>query len=170
MFDPPISVISLNQCDFTSHLDLPVPADPPGELVGSGLVWCQIGDRVDGFGAPLACPAGADRTGLAHDLDCLASLRELDPGRDGDDLEGADLSAAVHGRGGAVGDLDRPPRERGELAAQPGLVALDRQHPVRTAGGEGLDVLALGVQRVRGDNDAGEVDAGQGVQQRTERG
>ena len=38
MFDPPISVISLNQCDFTSHLDLPVPADPGGEFVGVGLV------------------------------------------------------------------------------------------------------------------------------------
>ena len=42
-------------------LDLPVPADPGGELVGSGLVRGQVGDRVDGLGAPLA--ARPARTG-----------------------------------------------------------------------------------------------------------
>src|SRR3954453_15651845 len=55
---PSISVISLPQCDFMSHLDLPVPADPGGELVGRGLVRGQVGDGVDGLGVPAALAAG----------------------------------------------------------------------------------------------------------------
>ena len=33
-------------------LDLPVPADPDGELGGANLVRAQVGGRVDGLGAP----------------------------------------------------------------------------------------------------------------------
>ena len=71
------------------------------------------------------------------------------------------LDAAV-----AFGDV--APRELRELAAQPGLVALHRQHPVRAAGVQVGDVVALGVQRVGGDHHAGQVDAGHGVEQRGE--
>lgn len=107
-------------------LDLPVPADPGGELGGAGLVGGQVGDGVDGLGAPAAVFAGPgrDRAGAAGELDGLGGVRELDPGRDGDDLECADLAAPVPGFGAAVCGLDIAPRELGELAAQPGLVAL----------------------------------------------
>jgi len=60
-------------------------------------------------------------------------------------LQRADLAAPVRGGGAAVRGLDLPPREPGELAAQPGLVSLHRELP-------------------------GEVDAAQGVEQRRERG
>src|SRR4029079_19694224 len=74
-------------------LDLPVPADPGGEFGGAGLVVRQVGGRVNGLGAPPALlpGPGVDRAGLANDLDGLDGVRELDPGCDGDDLEGADL-------------------------------------------------------------------------------
>jgi hypothetical protein len=69
--------------------------------------------------------------------------------------------ASVAGLGAAMGFADLPPRQLGELAAQPGLVALHRQHPVRAAGVQIGDVFALGVQRVRGDHHTGQVDIGQ---------
>jgi hypothetical protein len=59
ILDPPFRLSHSRQCDLMSHLDLPVPADPRGEFVCSGLVWGQVGDRVDGLGAPPALPAGA---------------------------------------------------------------------------------------------------------------
>src|SRR4051795_2899008 len=61
-------------------LDLPVPADPGGELVGAGLMRVQVGDRVDGLGAPAALlpGPGGDGPGAAGDLDGLAGVRELD--------------------------------------------------------------------------------------------
>ena len=56
---------------FSFAIWSPVPADPGGELVGSGLVWGQVGDRVDGLGVPLARASGVDRAGAAGDLDGL---------------------------------------------------------------------------------------------------
>src|SRR3954447_13096387 len=50
-------------------LDLPVAAEPPGELGGSGLVRAQVGDRVDGLGVPPA--ASGCRAGAAAELDRL---------------------------------------------------------------------------------------------------
>ncbi len=131
-------------------LDLPVPPDPGGELLGTGLVRGEVGDRVDGLGAPAAAApgAGGDRAGLAGDPDGLGGVRELDPGGDSDDLEGADLPASVRGGGAAVRGVDLPPRERGELSAQPGLVPLDRQNPVRAAFVQVGDVLALCVESI----------------------
>jgi hypothetical protein len=47
----------------------------------------------------------------------LAGVRELDPGRDRDEFEHADLAAAVAGLDAAMTFLDLAPREAGELAA-----------------------------------------------------
>lgn len=80
------------------------------------------------------------------------------------------ISAAVRGGSAAVHGLDLAPRERGELAAQPGLVALHREHPVRAAGVQVIDVVALRVECVGREHHAGEVDAAQRVEQRRERG
>ncbi len=66
--------------------------------------------------------------------------------------------------------LDPAPGQPGELATQPGLAALHRQHPVRAPNPQVGDVLALGVQRIGGDHHTGQIDAGQGVEQRRERG
>jgi hypothetical protein len=139
-------------------LDLPLAADPGRQLIGSGVVRGRIGDRVDGLGAPSPLLPGArrDRAGAAGDLDGLAGVRKLDPRSDRDrsdrdHLEHADLPASVAGLGAAMAFSDLPPRQFGELAAQPGLVALHGQHPVRAARVQLGDVFALGVQRVRGD-------------------
>jgi hypothetical protein len=56
-------------------------------------------------------------------------------------LQGADLPAAVRGLGAAV----------------------------RAAGGEGLDVVALDVEGIGGDHHVGQVERGEGVEQRGER-
>jgi hypothetical protein len=163
-------VASRTQCRAFSICQC--PANPGGKFVGAGLVWGQVGDRVDGLDVP-AAPApgpGRDRPGAADDLDGLAGVGELDPGSDQDDLDAADLAAPVRGLGLAVTGLDLLPGQRGELAPQAGLVALHRQDPVRAAAVQVLDMVALGVQRVCGDHHVGQVDAGQGVEQRCERG
>jgi hypothetical protein len=95
-----------------------MPANPGGELVRTGLVRAQVGDRVDGLGAPLAVTAGG--SGPAGELDGLRGVREGDSRGDGDDLEGANLAAAVAGLDAAVGGLDVAPGQLGELATQPG--------------------------------------------------
>ena len=79
--------------DVVQHLDLPVAADPGSELGRGGLAGVQAGDRVDGDGAPFLLAAqGPDAAGEA---DGLGGVRERDPRRDGGDLQGAVLLAAV---------------------------------------------------------------------------
>src|SRR4051794_36190270 len=56
------------------------------------------------------------------------------------------------------------------LALRGALVALHGQHPVRAVGSEGFDVFALGVQGIGGDHDVGQVERGEGVEQRGETG
>lgn len=101
----PVRTVERSSAKVTSRtrvqrvLDLPVPADPAGELFGTGLVRAQVGDRVDGLGAPSSVSVRARAHGscLAGELRGLAGVRELDPHGDGDDLERADLSASVRG-------------------------------------------------------------------------
>ena len=84
--------------DVVQRLDLPVAADPGGELGGGGLVGVQAGDGVDGDGPPLPAVQGPDPAGEA---DGLGGVREGEPGGDGRGLEGAVLLAAVaRGRAG----------------------------------------------------------------------
>ena len=59
-------------------------------------------------------------------------LVELGAGRDGEDLDRADLPATVAGLDAAMAELDPPPGQPGELATQSGLVALHGQHSART--------------------------------------
>lgn len=102
-------------------LDLPVPTDPGGELGGACLVWGQVGDGVDGLGAP--APATGRWAGAAGDLDGLGCVREGDSvvvGVDGDHLDGADLASAVTALGAAVADRYLPPGQLDELATQCG--------------------------------------------------
>ena len=49
--------------DVVQRFDLPVAADPGGELGGGGLAGVQAGDRVDGDGAPLLRRPGAGSGG-----------------------------------------------------------------------------------------------------------
>ena len=60
-------------------------------------------------------------------------MREVDSGRDRDHFQDADLAASVAGLDAAVALLDRAPGQVGQLTAQPGLVAFDREHPVRAS-------------------------------------
>jgi hypothetical protein len=64
-----------------------------------------------------------------------------------------------------AGDWHVAPGEGGELGVQAGLVALDDQQVVRSAAVQVSGVGALGVQRVGGDDRAGDLDT---VQQRAE--
>jgi hypothetical protein len=81
------------------RLDGPVTAEVVGEVGGAGLVGGQVGDRVDGDGAPAFL---AQAAGAAGDSDGLGGVGERQAG-DGDDLQAADLVAAVTaGRGWRV--------------------------------------------------------------------
>src|SRR5690606_8371231 len=98
-------------------------------------------DSVDGFGGPpfrLVEPAAA-----TLDPDGLRRVREVDPLGEGEDLDGADLAAAVASVFDAVTVRDGSPGQGGQLGVQVGLVAFDGQDPVGAAFGEVVDVIAL---------------------------
>jgi hypothetical protein len=78
-------------------LDVPVPADYLGELVGADVVEAQVGDRVDGLGVP---PSGASRSAAAGELDRQAGMRESDPGADRGEFQRPGLASAVGGLAG----------------------------------------------------------------------
>jgi hypothetical protein len=122
-------------------LDVPVAADLRRELCRSGLVHAQVGDCVDGLGGEAVRLVEA--VSAAADLQSLSGVRELDPGRDGQDLQSADLAAAVPAIGVTGGVRDSLPGQAGELCVQGGLVAFDGQVPVGAAFGEVGDVVAL---------------------------
>jgi hypothetical protein len=82
---------------------------------------------------------------------------KLDPDGDGQDLERADLAAAVTAVVGPVGLGGLPPEQTGHLLVQRRLVAFDGQNPVRAPFGEVGDVVALAVQSVCGDHDTAQV-------------
>ena len=76
---------------------------------------------------------------------------------DGGDLQGPQLDAPVAMVAGAVHHRDLPPRQPGELGVQTGLVGLDDQQVVGAAVDQEAGVVALGVQRVGGDQRTGKV-------------
>ena len=77
----------------------------------------------------------------------------------GRDFQGAPLGAAVAAVVLDIGSRYLAPGQGGELGVQAGLVALDGDQVVRAALNEQvLGVRALGMQRVRGNHRAGEVD------------
>src|SRR5262249_24587808 len=94
-------------------LDLPVAADPGGELAGPGLLGGQAGDHVAGLGTP---PAAAGPAGAAGDLDGLGGVREREPGGDGDSLDDPFLDPAVAAPVGHVADRYVLPGQGPELA------------------------------------------------------
>jgi hypothetical protein len=90
-----------------AHLDGPVALDPGGQFGGVCLLGGQGADRVGGLAALTAFAVGlllvrVDRAGGAGDLDGLRGVREPEPGRDGDDPEGALLDLSVATAGGGV--------------------------------------------------------------------
>jgi hypothetical protein len=105
--------------DVVKHFDLPVAADPAGQLGRGGLGHGQAGDRVDGDGAPLPAGQGPDPAGQA---DGLGGVREGQPGGDGRGLEGAVLLAAVPAATLAVSGRDAAPGQVLELGIQARLV------------------------------------------------
>src|SRR5664279_3689127 len=143
-------------------LDVPVAADDVGDLVGSDLALVQVGDRVDGLGAP---PFAVERSATTCHLDGEAGVREADADTHCGGLHGARFGPSVPLAAGHVDGRDLTPGQRLELRVQLGLVALDDEQVVSIAPGQVVGVLALGVQSVRGDDRVGEVDA---VQQRRE--
>jgi hypothetical protein len=72
--------------DVVQGLDLPVAADPGGELGGGCLVGVQADDRADSDGPP---PPAVQRPDLAGQAEGLGGVREAEPGGDGRGLEGA---------------------------------------------------------------------------------
>jgi hypothetical protein len=125
---------------------------------GACLDGGQVGDGVHDLGAPAPLLQVADP---ASDLQRLRGVREREAGH-GDDLEAAGLHAAVAAVAGAVQDRDLAPGQGAQLGVEGGLVALDREHVVGVfVDDQELGGVALGVQRVGGDDDAGKVEVGQ---------
>jgi hypothetical protein len=138
-------------------LDPPVPAQPAGQLGGAGAAKGQAGDRVGGDGAPAAAARRADAAG---DLDRLGGVGEAQAG-DGGDLQGADLDPPMAIVAGTVHGWDLPPRQPEELGVRGWLVGLDDQQVASAGVDQEGGVVALGVQRVGGDQRTGKVQAGQ---------
>ncbi|MGH3586800.1 MAG: hypothetical protein ACRDQ0_10800, partial [Pseudonocardia sp.] len=65
-------------------LDLPVPPDPGGQFGGPGLVRAQVGDRVDGLGAP---PGAVQWSAFSGHLDGQRRPGKPDPGADRSHLD-----------------------------------------------------------------------------------
>ncbi len=124
-------------------LDRPVAADPGGQLVRFGLVNAQVGDGVGSSGGEAL--RFVEPSSATADLQGLGGVGERDAGREGQDLQGAELAAAVPAVV-VAGGVDVPPGQSGELFLQAGLVAFAGQYPVRAAFGEVGDVVTLAVQ------------------------
>ena len=86
----------------------------------AGPAGGEAGDGVDGFGGGLA---GLVVGAAAFDLDGLGGVREGEAGRDGADLQAADLAAAVTAFVGAV-VRDGPPGQGVDWRCRCRLVAL----------------------------------------------
>ena len=97
---------------------MPVAADPGGQVSGLGLFGGQGADGVDDLAAPAALTV--DRRADAGDLDGLGGVREPEPGRDGDRLDGAVLDPAVAVAGVDVADRDVLPGQRFSVACRVG--------------------------------------------------
>lgn len=91
-------------------------ADPGTVFVGFCLVDLQVGDGVDGLGGEAFRLIEA--ASAASDLQGLGGVREVDAGGDGQELQGADLAAAVLAVVVAVGVRDLPPGQSCELFMQ----------------------------------------------------
>ncbi len=100
--------------EVVQGLDLPVAADPGGELGGGCLAGVQAGDGVDGDGPP---PPAVQRPDLVGEADGLGGVREGEPDGDGRGLEGAVLLAAMAPVVLAGGDRDVPPGQVLDLRA-----------------------------------------------------
>jgi hypothetical protein len=131
--------------DVVEGFNVPVAADVAGELVGAGLGGGEAGDGVDGDGAPSAGPLVTD---FAGQPDGLGGVGEAEPVA-GDDLQAADLVAAVSTVVGFGLYRDLRPGQCFELPVQGRLIPLDdmdvRRPPV---GDQPVRVFAVGVQRV----------------------
>jgi hypothetical protein len=80
----------------------------------------------------------------------------------GDGLEGAQLDAAVAAVAGTVQDRDAMPGQTGAAVQQHRLIGLDNQQVVGLlAGHQELGGVRVGLQRVSGDHDTGQVQVGQ---------
>ena len=97
-----------------------MPPDEVGQPGGAGLGEGEAGDRVDDHGPP---PSGAEVSDLAGDLDDLGGVREPEVVH-GDDLEGAQLDAAVAAVAGAVQHRDAMPGRRAQRSSRVGWLAL----------------------------------------------
>jgi hypothetical protein len=118
---------------------------------GTGQAWGggEAGDGVHGDGAPAAAVQGP---GAVGDPQGLAGVGGVEPG-DGGRLELAGLDAAVAAVAvwSAMGDVW--PRQELELVVERGLVGLHAQQVVGVlVGDQPVGVLALGVERVGGDD------------------
>lgn len=141
--------------DVVQRLDLPVTADPGGEPGRGCLAGVQADDGVDGDGPP---PPAIQRPDLAGEAEGLGGVREGKAGSDGGGLESAVLLAAVAPVVLAGGNRDTPPGQVLDLRMQARLVLAHDQDVVRLLlGDQELRVLALGVQRVGGDDAGGQV-------------
>jgi hypothetical protein len=101
----------------------------------------------------------SQRPDPAGDPDGLGGVGEVQASHGGD-LEAADLHAVVAPVAGVIGDGDVWPGQGGQLVVQGGLVGLDDQQVGGVLlGDQPVGLLALGVERIGGDDPAGKVQA-----------
>ncbi len=129
-------------------LDRPVPADEGGELVGVGLVGCQVRNAVHDF---FAGALSVQSAGVADDPEDLRGAGEDDAGG-GHDVQQAVFGAAVTpfalpGAGRLL--VGQPVDDRG---SQRRLVAFDGHHVAGAGVVEQRGGGVLGVQGVQGEH------------------
>ena len=136
-------------------LDAPVAADPGGEFAAGGRAGRQARDQVD----PLVRErARAQVLSPAHDLEGAAGVRVVEVGERGR-LQTPDLVAVVAPVAFVVIQADFTPGQAADLLVQPGVVPLDHGQVVGPAFMQVGGVVVRGVQGVRGDHRARQVDA-----------
>jgi site-specific DNA recombinase len=140
------------------HLDGPVLADQPGQVLRGGVRAGQAGDRVGGLARDLASGGVLPPAG---DLDGLAGMREVQAADVGG-LHGAGLGAAVPGVAGDAAGRHLRPGQRFDPAIQHRLVLLHHRDVVRLLlGCQPVQVRPHGMQGVEGHHGPGQVQRSQ---------
>ena len=121
-------------------LDVPVAAQPVGDVAGLGVGGRERGDGVDDFGVACAVLGVGDGAGQLQHLD---GLGEADAAVDLGGLQHAFGGAAVAVLDAGVEDRDLFPGEVFELFAQRALVVLDGEDVVAAAAGDVVGGAAL---------------------------
>jgi hypothetical protein len=140
-------------------LDPSVPTQPAGQLRGAGAAQSQAGDGVHGDDAPAAAAGRADAAG---DLDRLGGVRKHRPATAATFRVRSSMRPWPCSRVRSITGICRHGSPT-SWACRPGWLALTTSRSSAPPVDQEAGMVALGVQRVGGDHDAGEVQRRQQV-------